>query len=292
MAIKNVFVVGAGLMGSGIAQVCACAGLKVRICDVAQEALEKARKNIAWSAGKMVEKGKVLGTLEEIMARITAGTDMAAAAQADLVIEAVYENLELKREIFKKVDELAPSEALLASNTSAISITELAACTKRPEKVFGLHFFNPVPMMQAVEVIRGYATSEETFETGRQFALTLGKEPIMVRRDVGGFIINRVRFMLYMEAMRLVENDVTTVDDVDRGLRLAEGRKMGVFETGDLVGLDVSHGAMIAIYEETKDPRWYPPEILRRKVKLGNLGRKTGKGWYVYDKDGNKLGPA
>ena len=292
MAIKNVFVVGGGLMGGGIAQVCACAGLKVRICDVAQGALDKALKNIAWSAGKMVEKGKVPGTLDEIMARISAGTDMAAAAQADLVIEAVYENLELKRDIFKKIDEAASAQALLASNTSAISITELAACTKRPDKVFGLHFFNPVPMMQAVEVIRGYATSEETFEAGRQFALAVGKEPIMVRRDVGGFIINRVRFMLYMEAMRLVENGITTVDDVDKGLCLAEGRKMGVFETGDLVGLDVSHGAMNAIYEETKDPRWYPPEILRRKVKLGELGRKTGKGWYLYDKDGKKLGPA
>ena len=292
MSIEKVFIVGSGLMGSGIAQVCAAAGVTVVLNDVAQDALDTALKNIAWSAGKLVEKGKIQGPLDDIIARISTTTDLAGAAQADLVIEAVFENLAVKSEIFKKVDEVAGPDTLIASNTSAISITELCACTKRPDKVLGLHFFSPVPMMQAVEVIRGFATTDETFEAGREFALKIGKEPIMVRRDVGGFIINRINFCANMEAMRLVEDGIATVDDVDKGLRLASGRKMGIFETGDMVGLDVTFGALTAIYEETKEPRWYPPEILRRKVKLGELGRKTGKGWYVYDKDGKRIGPA
>jgi 3-hydroxybutyryl-CoA dehydrogenase len=290
--IKKVFVVGAGLMGSGISQVCAQAGYSVWMCDVSQEALDRAMKNIRWSVEKFVEKGKLSEPVDTIIGRITPVQDYSPASQADLVIEAVFEKLDLKQEVFRKIDEIAPPHCIIATNTSAIPVTELAAVTKRRDKVLGLHFFSPVPMMDAVEVVRAMTTSEETFKTGEAFVKTLGKEPILVRRDVPGFIINRINFPATMEAMRLVEAGIATVEDIDKGLRLAAGRKMGIFETGDMVGLDVTYGALMAIYEETKDPRWYPTEILRRKVRLGHLGRKTGRGWYVYDADGNRLGPA
>jgi 3-hydroxybutyryl-CoA dehydrogenase len=292
MEIKNVFVAGAGLMGSGIAQVCAGAGLNATLCDVDTAALERATKNIAWSAGKFVEKGKLQGPLEAIMGRITTTGDFSLAAGADLCIEAVFENLDLKLEIFKKLDAAAPPNTMIASNTSAISISTLAAATQRPDRVLGIHFFSPVPMMEAVEVVRGQFTSDEVFAAGKAFVEVIGKEPILVHKDVPGFLINRINFPASIEAMRLVEMGVGTVEDIDKGLRLASGRRMGIFETGDMVGLDVTCGALTAVYEETKDPRWYPPAILRRKVLAGQLGRKTGKGWYEYNPDGTRKGPA
>jgi 3-hydroxybutyryl-CoA dehydrogenase len=290
MSIKNVFVLGSGLMGSGIAQVCAHAGIQVFLNDVSPEALDKAMKNISWSVGKLIEKGTLTEAAQAIAGRISPVTDLEAASTADLAIEAVFENLDLKKEIFNKLDKACGAHTLIASNTSAISITELAAATTRPDKVLGLHFFSPVPMMQAVEVIKGMATSEETALKGRSFVRQIGKEPIMVNRDVAGFVINRINLPANMEAMRLVEQGVATVEDIDKGLRLASGRKMGIFETGDMVGLDVTFGALMAMYNETGDSRWFPPLLLRRKVKAGHLGRKTGKGWYEYDSDGKKKG--
>jgi 3-hydroxybutyryl-CoA dehydrogenase len=292
MSVQKVFIVGSGLMGSGIAQVCAQAGLSVTLCDVSQEQLDRALKNIAWSAGKLIEKGKVAGTLDEVMARLSTSLDYAPAAEADLVMEVVFEDLAVKQEVYAKLNEVITPQALVASNTSAIPTSELAASVAHPQRFLGLHFFSPVPMMQAVEVIRGTLTSDETFAAGREFALSIGKEPIMVNRDVAGFVINRINFPSTMEAMRLVEQGVATVEDIDKGLRLASGRKMGIFETGDMVGLDVTFGALSAMYHETGEERWYPPLLLRRKVKAGQLGRKTGVGWYRYDDKGNKLGPA
>lgn len=288
MNIQKVMVVGSGLMGSGIAQVCAQSGIQVSLIDVSKSALEKALKNIAWSVGKFVEKGRVTEDKETIMARIIIDSNYDVGADSDLAIEAVFESVELKLKLFKKVDELCGSKTLIASNTSAIPISELAAVTKRPEKVLGLHFFSPVPMMQAVEVIKGIETSDETARIGSDFIKQIGKEPIMVNRDVAGFVINRINFPSQIEAMKLVEQGVASVEDIDKGLRLASGRKMGVFETGDMVGLDVTYGAMTAIYKETGDSAFYPPFLLRRKVKAGHLGRKTGKGWYEYNEDGTR----
>ena len=288
MEIQKVMVVGSGLMGSGIAQVCAQAGIQVYLHDVSKDALTKAIKAIDWSVGKFVEKGKLSESKDSIMARIRLITDSKDGRAVDLAIEAVYEKLELKQEIFQKLDKVCHPDALIASNTSAIPITELAAVTGRPEKVLGLHFFSPVPMMQAVEVINGASTTDQTANTGREFVLQIGKEPIMVNRDVAGFVINRINFPSAIEAMNLVEQGVASVADIDKGLRLAAGRRMGIFETGDMVGLDVTYGAMKAMYEETGDPRWYPPLLLRRKVKAGHLGRKTGKGWYEYNDDGSR----
>ena len=288
MNVEKVFIVGSGLMGSGIAQVCAQSGFGVFLYDIDPEALKRAQKSIEWSVGKLVEKGALKEEKGIIMGRIKTVSDFSDGEASDLIIEAVFENLDLKREIFGKVDALSRPDALIASNTSSIPISELAVATKNPHRVLGLHFFSPVPMMQAVEVIRGHSTSDETMVKGKQFVLRIGKEPIMVNRDVAGFVINRINFPSTMEAMRLVEEGVTTVEDIDKGLRLASGRRMGIFETGDMVGLDVTYGALMAMYRETGDPRWFPPMILRRKVNSGELGRKTGKGWYEYDKDGRK----
>jgi len=288
MEVKKVLVVGCGLMGSGIAQVCAQAGIDVFLNDASEEAVNKAIKNIEWSVGKFIEKGKLTEEKKKIVSRITPIKDIGKAKNVDLAIEAVFEQLELKQQIFERLDQICGPHTLLASNTSAIPISELAAVTRRADKVLGLHFFSPVPMMQAVEVIKGISTTDETARIGKGFVIKIGKEPIMVNRDVAGFVINRINFPSTIEAMKLVEQGVATVEDIDKGLRLASGRKMGIFETGDMVGLDVTYGAMMAMVKETGDPRWYPPLLLRRKVKAGHLGRKTGKGWYTYDKEGNK----
>jgi len=290
MGIQKVMVIGSGLMGSGIAQVCAQAGIEVYLHDVSKDALVKAIKTIAWSVGKFIEKGKLKEDRDSIMSRIQLITDFNDGKRVDLAVEAVYERLELKQDIFQKLDRICHPDALIASNTSAIPITELAAVTNRPEKVLGLHFFSPVPMMQAVEVIKGAATADRSVDKGKEFVLQIGKEPIMVNRDVAGFVINRINFPSTIEAMNLVEQGVASVEDIDKGLRLAAGRRMGIFETGDMVGLDVTYGAMKAMYEETGDSRWFPPLLLRRKVKAGHLGRKTGKGWYEYNEDGSKKG--
>jgi 3-hydroxybutyryl-CoA dehydrogenase len=289
MEIKKVIVIGSGLMGSGIAQVCAQAGIQVFLNDVSRQALDKAIKTIEWSVGKFIEKGNLTEKKETILERIAQTTNIGPAKHVDLAIEAVFEQLELKQRIFEELDQCCPPHTLLASNTSAIPISELAAVTQRADRVLGLHFFSPVPMMQLVEVIKGISTTDKTTEIGYEFVKKIGKEPIMVNRDVPGFAINRINFPSAIEAMNLVEQGVVSVEDVDKGMRLGLGRKMGIFETGDMVGLDVTYGALTAMYNETGDSRWYPPLLLRRKVKAGHLGRKTGKGWYQYDKDGNKV---
>ncbi len=280
--------VGAGLMGGGIAQVCAQAGLEVHLTDVTAGQVDRAVSAMAWSVGKFVEKGTLSESRDAIMARVHPLADMASAPGVDLAVEAVFERLDVKREMCRKLDEACGEGTILASNTSAIPITELAAATKRPDRVLGLHFFSPVPMMQAVEVIRGMETSDATMDAGRAFVKRIGKESITVNRDVAGFVINRINFPSTIEAMRLVEEGVATCEDIDKGLRLASGRKMGIFETGDMVGLDVTYGALMAMHQETGDPRFYPPLLLRRKVKAGHLGKKTGKGWYEYDENGKR----
>lgn len=259
MNINKVFVVGAGTMGNGITQVCAQRGLSVVMSDVSRDLMDKALKNIEWSVSKFIEKGKVSEDLDTIMGRIRTSTDYEAAADADLVIEAVFEKLEIKHEVFAKIDAVVGDKTIMASNTSAIPITNIASAVSRPENFVGLHFFNPVPMMAAVEVIRGISTSDEAFQYGADFVKFIGKEPIMVNKDIAGFILNRINMVSNMEAMRLVEQGVATPEDIDKGMRLAFGRKMGPFETGDLVGLEVSLMAYTNVYEEEKDLRFYPP---------------------------------
>ena len=290
MEIKNVFVVGAGLMGSGIAQVCAQSGIQVILNDVSQAVIDKGLQGIAWSVGKFIEKGKLTEKKETILNRIEGTTDFSRGADADLAIEVVPENLKLKQEIFRKLDEACRSDAVLASNTSAIPITSLGSVTQHPDRVLGLHFFSPVPMSHVVEVVRGIGSAHDTIETGTIFVKRLGKTPIHVKSDVPGFLLNRINLISYVEAIRLLEQGIGTVMDIDKGVKLAFGRKMGPFETGDMVGLDVSCGALTAIYEDSKDMRYYPPQLLRRKVEAGQLGRKTGRGWYRYGEDGTPQG--
>ncbi len=292
MEIKKIFVAGAGLMGGGIAQVCAQAGYDVTMQDIGDEILEKSLKSIRWSVGKFVEKGKVPGTVEEIMERLKVTTDLTTAAEADFVFEAIIENLEAKRALFSKLDKLCPAHTILATNTSAIPVTEIAEATRRVPQVAGTHFFSPVPMMKAVEIVKGLGTSEETVEKADKLCKSIGKETIRVNLDVAGIVLNRINFPSTIEAIKLVEAGVTTVEDIDKGMRLGFGRPMGPFETADMAGLDVGYNAMLAVYRETRDPKFHPPMLLQRKVKLGQLGRKTGIGWYRYDQNGKKIGPA
>jgi 3-hydroxybutyryl-CoA dehydrogenase len=284
VTIKRVLVVGAGLMGGGIAQVTAVAGYEVMLKDVSMDAVEKALANIAWSLGKLVEKEKLTAAdRDAALRRIAPTLDLNAATTADFCIEAIFEDKARKQEVFRELDQLCPAHAILASNSSAIPTTEMAKATNRPDRVVGTHFFSPVPLMPVCEIIRGLETSEETLATTREFIQSLGKETITVRRDVAGFVLNRINLPANIEAIRLVEAGVVTCEEVDRGMRLGMGRRMGPFETMDMTGLDVSMGAMMAVYEETKDPRFWPPDLLRRKVASGQLGRKRGRGWYTYD---------
>jgi 3-hydroxybutyryl-CoA dehydrogenase len=283
-----VFVVGAGVMGGGIAQACAQAGCRVALTDADGEALKRAVGQIGWSLGKLSDAGKLSEEKDTILGRIVPTQDYSAAEEADLAIEAVYEALDVKCDIFRRLDRVCGPRTILASNTSAIPITDIAASTDRAEQVVGLHFFNPAPLMQVVEVVAGIAPSDETMRRAVDFVRSLGKEPIRVETDIPGFLLNRINLVSYVEAIRLVEQRVGTIAEIDRGVRIAFGRRMGPFETGDLVGLDVSFGALSAIYEESKDARYYPPQLLRRMVKAGRLGRKTGRGWYEYDDKGNR----
>ncbi len=290
MEFKKILVVGGGTMGSGIAQVCAQKGMEVLLYDLKEDILKRALDSISWSVGKFIQKGKLKEDKDTIIKRIKSVTELKEKVEADIVIEAVFEKLDIKLEVFKRLDEIVSNDTLLASNTSAIPITELASATNRPENVVGLHFFNPVPMMDVVEVVRGISTSEQTLNSAIEFVKFLEKEPVVVHSDVPGFLLNRINLISYVEAIRLVEQGIGNVEEIDKGVKLAFGRRMGPFETGDLVGLDVSYNALMAIYNETKDLRYYPPQLLRRKVTAGHLGRKTGRGWYKYDKNGKKIG--
>lgn len=284
MDIRRVLIVGGGLMGGGIAQVAALAGYRVSLRDVSQQMLDKAMANIAWSLGKFVEKGQLAAEAREsALGRLSPTLALDTAAGADFAVEAVFEDKALKQEVFRELDRLCPPRAILASNTSAIPITELARVTERPDRVVGAHFFSPVPLMPLCELVRGLETSDETLAAAKAFVESLGKETITVKRDVAGFALNRINLPSTVEAIRLVEAGVVTPEEVDKGMRLGMGRRMGPFETMDMTGLDVTLGAMLAIYEETQDPRFWPPDLLRRKVSAGRLGRKTGRGWFVYE---------
>lgn len=292
MEVKKIFVAGAGFMGGGIAQVCAQAGYNVVMQDLTDEIVEKGLKAIRWSVGKFVEKGKVSGTAEEIVGRIQPATDLSLAKDSDFVFEAIVENLDAKKKLFSELDGICPAHTIFASNTSAIPITDIAEAAKRRPQIVGTHFFSPVPMMKIVEIVRGLLTSDKTMDIADQLAQSLGKETIRVNRDVAGFALNRINLPGTIEAIKLVEAGVVSVEDVDKGMRLGFGRPMGPLEMSDMSGLEIGFNAMSAIYKETQDEKFHPPMLLQRKVKMGQLGRKTGIGWYKYDEKGNKIGPA
>lgn len=280
--MKKIFIIGSGIMGSGIAQSCAQSGFHVAIMDVNSDALNKAMETITWSLGKLAEKAKLNEPYEDIMARIEKSNTMESGLNADLVIEAISEKLEAKQTIFKTLGQICPDRTIFASNTSSLSITAIANAVKLPERFVGIHFFNPVHRMKLVEIIRGLMTSDATVDTAKNFALSLGKEPVVVNQDIAGFIVNRINGMAFLEALRLLEKGIASVEDIDKAMRLGLGHPMGPFELMDLVGLDIVLNARMGIYNETRNPDHYPPPILRRMVNAGLLGRKAGKGFYDY----------
>lgn len=285
MNIEKVTVIGAGTMGNGIAHVVAMSGLKVDLVDVNQSDLDKALATIDKNLGRMVAKEKISTDQHATtIARITGSTDLkSSASNSDLIIEAVNENLDLKIKIFKTVDESAPAHAILASNTSSISITKLATATSRPERVVGMHFFNPVPVMKLVEIIRGFATSQEVYETIKYLTLKFGKEPVEVQ-DYPGFVSNRVLMPMINEAIYCVYEGVATPDDVDTVMKLGMAHPMGPLRLADFIGLDVCLSIMNVLYDGFKDSKYRPCPLLVKMVDAGRLGDKTGQGFYSYNK--------
>ena len=279
----RIAVVGAGLMGGGIAQVSAVAGHDVILQDVSTESVARGRDAIAASLTKFAEKGRLTGEqAQAALERIATATDLEAVADADIVVEAVFEKFEVKADVFRRLDAVCGDDTLLATNTSAIPITSIAAVTSRPEQVVGTHFFSPVPLMKLCELVRGYKTSDEAMERARVFAEGVGKTVVVVNRDVAGFVTTRLITALAMEAIALVESGVASAEDVDTACRLGFGHAMGPLETADMTGVDIIFNATSNIYADSQDEKFSPPEVLRRMVTAGDLGRKSGKGFYDY----------
>ena len=271
-------------MGSGIAQVAAANGWDVVLRDITTDALGRGMAAIEKSTGKFVSRGSMSDDdRTAALGRITTTTDLAAASEADVVVEAIFEDVDVKRELFGELDRICKDGALLATNTSAIPITNIAAATQRPEAVVGTHFFSPVPMMQLCELVRGRHTSDDTLAAARSFAESVGKTCVVVNRDVAGFVTTRLITALVMEAIRLYESGVASVEDIDTACKLGFGHAMGPLATTDLTGLDILHHATRNIYDETADAKFFPPETLTRMVAAGELGRKAGRGFYTYD---------
>jgi 3-hydroxybutyryl-CoA dehydrogenase len=277
-------VIGAGLMGSGIAQVAAQAGWTVALRDLDDAATQRGVEGIRRSLEKFASKGAIEpGDVEATLGRITTTTDLEAAAEADIVVEAVFERLDVKQEVFRQLDKICRPEAVLATNTSAIPVTQIAAATQRPESVVGTHFFSPVPMMKLCELVRGYKTSDATLATARGFAEEIGKTCVVVNRDIAGFVTTRLIAALVVEAVKLVESGVISPEDLDVACKLGFGHAMGPLATTDLTGVDVLLHATKNIYTDTADEKFFPPELLQRMVAAGDLGRKTGRGFYDYE---------
>jgi 3-hydroxybutyryl-CoA dehydrogenase len=280
---KKLMVIGAGLMGSGIAQVAAQAGWDVTLRDLDDAATARGVDTVSKSLARFVTKEKITAeAADQAVARISTTTDLDAAADADIVVEAVFESIDVKRDVFRALDKICKSGAVLATNTSAIPITQIAAATERPESVVGTHFFSPVPMMKLCELVRGLKTIDETLATARAFAEELGKTCIVVNRDVAGFVTTRLITALVVEAIQLVENGVVSAEDLDIACKLGFGHAMGPLATADMTGVDILAHAARNIYTETGDPKFFPPELMQRMVVAGDIGRKSGKGFYTY----------
>lgn len=278
----KVFVVGCGTMGSGIAQCFAQSGFSVGMYDTKDEYVERGYNLINKSLTKLVEKGKMdEDKKNSILNNITKSVNIEDAKDADLVVEAVYENMEVKKDIFSRLDVICKEDTVLATNTSSLSITEIAAATKRPDKVIGMHFFNPAPVMKLIEIIRGIATSDETFEKIKDISMKIGKEPIEVKESAG-FVVNRLLIPMINEAVALLAESVATVEDIDKAMKLGANHPMGPLELADFIGNDVNLAIMETIYNETGDSKYRPHPLLRKMVRAGYLGRKTGRGFYTY----------
>lgn len=284
MTISKVGVVGAGSMGSGIANLAAISGFQVILHDVEQKFLDNGLSRINKFMEKSIAKGKMTEEQKkEVLERIQVTTNLEDFKQADIVIEAVIEDLEVKKSVFAKLDQITSDHVILATNTSSMSITEIASATNRPERVAGMHFFNPAQIMKLVEVVRGYKTSDETVVELKEFAKKLNKEPVEVKKDTPGFIVNRIMIPQFIEAIKLLEEGVATAEDIDKAVTLGLNYPMGPFTLQDFAGVDIGYYVMEYMKNEFNDNRFAPPMLLKQLVRAGRLGRKTGAGFYDYD---------
>lgn len=282
--MKKICVLGAGTMGSGIAQAFAAKGYEVIIRDIKDEFVSKGIAGIQKNLDKLVSKEKITADkAEEILSRISGTTDMNLLDDVDLVVEAAVENMEIKKEIFKELDRICKPEAILATNTSSLSITEVAAATNRPDKVIGMHFFNPATIMKLVEIIRGMATSDETFNAIKELTLAMGKESVEVA-EAPGFVVNRILVPMINEAVGILAEGIANAEDIDKAMMLGANHPMGPLALGDLIGLDVCLAIMDVLYKETGDTKYRAHSLLRKYVRAGFLGRKTGRGFHNYNK--------
>ena len=286
MDIKTIGVLGAGSMGSGIAQVAAQSGYNVVMRDVEDKFVDRALKGIDKFLSKSVEKGKIaVDDKAAILGRIKGTTKMEDLKDADLVVEVVFEEMELKKKVFKELDELTRKEVIIATNTSSMSITEIATATNRQDKVVGMHFFNPVPLMRLVEVIRGYYTSDDTIAAAMDLARKFKKEPIEVKKDIPCFVVNRLMMPHFIEAMWLLQEGIASAEDIDKAAKLGLNYPMGPFELMDLTGIDIAYHVAEYLHKEmNKELKWVSPRILKDMIKANRLGMKTGAGWYNYPK--------
>ncbi|HJX27800.1 MAG TPA: 3-hydroxybutyryl-CoA dehydrogenase [Thermoanaerobaculia bacterium] len=284
MEIRKVGVLGCGLMGSGIAEVAARAGYDTVVREVSEEVVDKGLKKIHGSLAKAVEKGKMTSEDRDLaVGRLSGVVGLEALADCDLVVEAIVENLDEKRKTFSTLDEVVKKDAIFASNTSSLTITQMAMFTRRPDQFVGLHFFNPVPVMKLVEVVRTLLTSDAAFEAAFDFARKIGKEPIAAR-DNSGFIVNRLLVPYLLDAIRALEEGVGSVEDIDKGMQLGCGYPMGPFTLLDFVGLDTTYYIANIMFEEYREKRYAPPPLLKQMVQAGRLGKKSGRGFYDHSK--------
>ncbi|MDD3852307.1 MAG: 3-hydroxybutyryl-CoA dehydrogenase [Syntrophomonadaceae bacterium] len=282
--MKTVAILGSGIMGAGIAQVAAQAGLSVILRDLQMGIVKDGLVTIEQNLDKMIKRGSLLADEKpKILDRINVTTDLTDVQNSDLVIEAVVENMAVKKQIFAELDHICSDHTILATNTSSLSITEIAASTKRPDRVLGMHFFNPVPQMRLVELVKGIETSDQTIDIARNFTNLIGKDEVVVNRESPGFIVNRILMPFMNEAIFIFGDGLATPEEIDTAMKLGAGMPMGPLELADMIGLDIVHAAILVFYNEFRDPKYRPHTILSTYIRAGYYGRKSGKGFYNYN---------